>query len=114
MHQLEGKSENFYETQKKVKVMERLDRSVPDMSRTSNRGTFQSIYKSEVAPDYYDSDKIVKAQNRLQHKKRNAFVDLGKQTKRDFSKMWQTNDNYKNVVRENQRAEYIKNLLAAK
>ena len=36
---------------------------------------------------------------------------MGKQSKRDFTQLYMANDSYKNVVRENARNDYIKNLL---
>ena len=41
------------------------------------------------------------------------FIDMKKQQKRDFDKMINTSDFYKNIQRENQRADYIKSLLQA-
>ena len=92
--------------------MDRLDKSVPAIDKQSVRTTFNSIYKKESAPDYYDSMKIAATENHLKTNKKTAFVDLKKQTKRDFTKMLQTTEQFKNVLRENERAEYVKKLLS--
>ena len=63
-----------------------------------------------MSPDFYDSVKIANDQIK-QRKKSSAFVEMKKQTKRDFSKLWQGSELYKNIQRENQRTEYIKKLL---
>ena len=63
-----------------------------------------------MSPEFHDSVKIAKVQ--IKNRKRTApFVDMKRQTKRDFTQLYMANDSYKNVVRENARNEYIKNLL---
>ena len=61
----------------------------------------------DLSPDFYDSVKIAKlaVKNR---KKSTVFVDMKKQTKRDFTKLYMANDSYKNVIQENARNDYIK------
>ena len=91
--------------------MQRLEKSIPKMANTTQRINFQSIYRRESAPDYYDNIKVAEVQKGLISKKKNAFVDMSKQTKRDFDGLLHGTDFYKNVQRENARQDYIKNLL---
>ena len=80
--------------------------------QTDRKQNFMSMYKldQDSTPDYYDSVKIALDQIKTKRNER-PFVDMKKQTKRDFGKLWQGNDAYKNIQLENARQEYIKNLL---
>ena len=67
----------------------------------------------DLSPDHYDSVKIAKVDLKLR-KKSTPLVEMKKQTKRDFSKMYQTSDFFKNIQRDNDRHDYIKKLLSYK
>ena len=102
-----------YDPTLKKLTMARVDAGVPVINRTTNRKVaFGNMYKQEddFTPDHYDSVKI--AHDVLKTKQKvKPFVDMKKQTKRDFSKLWKGNDAYQNVLRENARQDYIKNLI---
>ena len=91
--------------------MERLDKSIPKLEKGLNRVAHNSIYQNLQNPDYYDSIKILKTQIKVQTKKTDAFVDLKKQQKRDLTTMLQSTESYKNVLRDNKRADYVERLL---
>ena len=93
--------------------MLRTDAGVPILNKTTNRrAAFGNMYKQEddFTPDHYDSVKIAQDELKIKHKIK-PFVDMGKQTKRDFTKLWKGNDAYQNVLRENARQDYIKRLI---
>jgi len=69
------------------------------------------MYKKDIAPDYIDNLKVAKIQESLVQKKKNALVELGRQKKRDFTAILKVTDAYSNIQRDNQRAEYIKQIL---
>lgn len=75
---LGGKSNVFYNTFKKTGNMEKLEKGIPDMSRTTQRGNFQSIYRKESAPNYYDSVKVAEVHKDLITNKKNSMVDMKK------------------------------------
>ena len=75
---LGGKSNVFYNTFKKTGNMERLEKGIPDMNRTTQRGNFQSIYRKESAPNYYDSVKVAEVHKELITNKKNSMVDMKK------------------------------------
>ena len=108
---LSGKPSIFYDTAKKEKMMQTLDKCVPKMDKTTERVGFQSIYKKSSVPDHYDSLKVAKIQENLSHKKKVSSVSMEKQTRRKFETLLGGNDAYKNVMHDNARAEYIKRLL---
>ena len=110
---LGGKSSIFYNT-KKEKTMDRLEKSVPAIGKTTKRINFQSIYKKESAPDYYDSVKVAETQTKMISTGKKPFVDMKKQTKRKFEDQLNKTDFHRNVLRDNARQDYIKNLLEAK
>ena len=58
--ELNGKSAVFYDSDAKLKTMNRLEKSVPAMNRTTKRVGYQSIYKREAVPDHYDSNAVAK------------------------------------------------------
>ena len=113
--ELGGKSEIFYDEKVKEKAcMKRLNAGIATQAKTTNRqSAFANLYRQDedFTPDYYDSVKI--AGDTLKIKKNEKpFVDMKKQTKRDLSKLWQGSEFYKNIQRDNQRQDYIKNLLS--
>ena len=110
---LGGKASVFYNSNVKLAQMKNLDKGIPKFNKVTARKTsFGSMYRhdDDLSPDFHDSVKVAKA-NVLNRKKSNAFVDMGKQSKRDFTQLYMANDSYKNVVRENARNDYIKQLL---
>ena len=103
----------FYNSNAKLNNMKTLDRGIPNFRNTTARKTsFGNMYRQDddLSPDFHDSVKIAKVEIK-NRKKSTVFVDMQKQTKRDFTKLYMTNDSYKNVVRENARNDYIKKLL---
>ena len=104
----------FYNTFKKTENMERMDRGIPDMNKTTQRGNFQSIYRKESAPSYYDSVKVADKHKELVTNKKNSMVDFKKQTKRNYDAMLHGTEFYRNVQRDNERQDYIKKLLESK
>ena len=84
----------MYDSQILHKSKKNDSKGIVHQSKSVNRKTgFGSMYKQEedFTPDYYDSVKI--ADDFLKTKKRvKPLVDMKKQTKRDFGKMWQNND----------------------
>ena len=64
----------------------------------------------DYTPDHYDSKKIAEAANKIK-KRTKPYVDMKKQTKRDYTSLLNGTDFYKNVQRDNERQDYIKNLL---
>jgi len=94
--------------------MEKLDKIVPVFDKQSNRFQHNSIYRKtcDLVPDYYDSIKIAAVDGDLKSTKKQAFIDIKKQTNRDLTKMLQTTEQFKNIKRDNERADYIKKLLA--
>ena len=110
---LGGKSSVFYNTFKKNENMKRLDHSVPKIDRTTQRINFQSIYRRESAPDYYDSVKVAEVHKGLITKNKNPHIDMKKQVKRNYESLLNGTDFYKNVQRDNARQDYIKRLLEA-
>ena len=112
---LKGRSDAYCSPDQTVKQLKRLDRSIPDLNKTTNRKIeFRSMYRQDrdLSPDHYDSVKI--AQKELQQTKRKpvSLVDMKKASKRDFSAMLKTNAMYKNIQQDNARNEYIKRLLS--
>ena len=95
------------------KIKRRLDRGVTKFTgRTSRNSAFGSMYLQEedFTPDYYDSVKIAEVANKIKQRVK-PHVDMKKQTKRDFDKLLRSTEAYRNVERDNQRQDYIKNLL---
>ena len=93
----------------------RFDTGIPKIEKVTNRkGAFGSMYRQEPdhTPDFYDSVKIADATIKTKQKVK-PFVDMKKQTNRDFTKLWKGCDAYANVCRENARADYINDLLAS-
>ena len=69
------------------------------------------VQETDFTPDYYDSVKI--GNDLLKTKiKTKPFIDMKKQTKRDYSKLLQGNDFYANIQRDNARIDYIKSILS--
>ena len=108
---LTGKTDVFYSLEAKTSNMDRLEKCVPAMDKQSIRTIHNSIYKKEVAPDYYDSMQIAKTATKMKTMKKDTLIDISKQEKRDLTKMLKTTEQYNNVLRDNERAEYIKKLL---
>lgn len=81
------------------------------MANICPREGFKDMYKKDIAPDTADNLKAAQAQLKLVHPKKEGFVEMKKQNQRDFTKLLQGTEAYKNILRENQRAEYLKNLL---
>ena len=93
--------------------MNRVDAGVPILNKTTNRkAVFGNMYKQDddFTPDHYDSVKIATDARKLKQKVK-PFVDMKKQTKRDFTKLWTHNDAFANVQRDNARQNYIKRLI---
>jgi len=81
------------------------------------RNEIHSIYKTdrESRKDPYDLDKInLGSIKTKKNTEKGAFVEMKKQGQRNFKKMYEATvgDAYKNIQRENDRADYIKNLLS--
>lgn len=94
-------------------IMQRLDNGVTGLAnRTTRNESFGNLYKQEMdyTPDHYDSKKIAEAANKIK-KRTKPYVDMKKQTKRDYTSLLNGTDFYKNVQRDNERQDYIKNLL---
>ena len=86
------------------------------LNKVSDRkASFGNMYRHarDLSPDHYDSVKIAKVDLKLR-KKSTPLVEMKKQSKRDFSKMYQTSDFFKNIQRDNDRHDYIKKLLSYK
>jgi len=68
------------------------------------------MYRQErdLSPDHYDSVKIANVELMGKRKASMPFVDMKKQTKRDFSHLYAVSEFYRNVQRENDRADFIK------
>mmetsp|Transcript_9941 Transcript_9941/g.12387 ORF Transcript_9941/g.12387 Transcript_9941/m.12387 type:complete len:98 (+) Transcript_9941:1490-1783(+) len=80
--------------------------------RTDRANSFNSLYRQEAdyTPDHYDSMKIAEKAERFKRRTK-PHVDMKKQTKRDFDRLLQTTDFYKNVLHDNARLDYIKKLI---
>ena len=81
--------------------MPRLSNGVPTMAKVCPREGRQDIYKKDIAPDTTDNLKAAGAQLKLVHPKKEGFVDMKKQNKRDFTKLLQVTEAFKNIQREN-------------
>jgi len=92
-------------------TLKKLEKGIPDLKKLSQRDGPKDMYKKDIAPDYLDNLKVAKVQERLVQKKKNTLVELGRQKKRDFTAILKTTDAYANIQRDNQRAEYIKQIL---
>ncbi len=95
-----GKCSKFYDENTKISAtMKRLDAGMPKMNKSTNRSTaFGSMYKQEddFTPDHYNGVKIAEKAMKLKtHAK--PFVDMKKQTKREYSKLLQGTDFYNNI-----------------
>ena len=111
---LKDKGEVFYDADAKLRMMKKLDSTAVKLNKVSDRkASFGNMYRQDrdLSPDHYDSVKIAKVDLKLR-KKSTPLVDMKKQTKRDFSKMYQTSDFFKNIQRDNDRHDYIKKLLS--
>ena len=98
---------------KSLSTVNNLDKLTPNFNRnTGRKASFGNLYRDDddLSPDHYDSVKIAKADIKSR-KRSHAFVDMNKQTKRDFSKMLETSDFYRNVKQQNERSDFIKKLL---
>ena len=112
--ELGGKSCNFISqgTEDKV-LMRNLDVGITKFHLATDRtNPFGCIYRQEAdyTPDHYDSVKIAAKAEHLK-KQTKPYVNMKKQTKRDFNSLLQKTDFYKNVLQDNARADYIKRLI---
>ena len=71
------------------------------------------IYRKDISPDFVDNLKVAKQQLKLVHPKKEVYMEMKKQQKRDYTKLLVGTEAYKNIQRDNARAEYLKNLLDA-
>ena len=55
------------------------------------------MYKKDIAPDHLDNLKVAKVQEKLVQKKKDAFVEIGRQKKRDFTAILKVTDAYANI-----------------
>jgi hypothetical protein len=111
---LKDKAEANYDLNAKLGVMKNLTKTAAKLNKVSDRkASFGNLYRQDrdLSPDHYDSVKIAKVDIKLR-KKSTPLVEMNKQTKRDFSKMYQTSDFFKNIQRDNDRHDYIKKLLS--
>lgn len=79
--------------------MNRLDGGVTKFKqRTDRENPFGNLYKQEAdfTPDHYDSVKIAEAANKIKNRTK-PHVDMRKQTKRDYTKLLNGTEFYKNV-----------------
>ena len=109
-----GKSHKFYDHDVKTKVcMKRLSAGITDIGRATDRkGAWASMYKQEedFTPDFYDSVKI--ANDFIKTKKTTkAHFSMKQQTQRKHDTLLGKTEFHKNVLRENARVDYIKQLL---
>ena len=96
--------------------MERLDKKTMDFGKYENRSYIRSIYRTDdqVPKDPYDLKKVETGKNKTtKNTGKSVLVDLKKQEKRDFTKMFKgsVGEAYANIQRENEKADYIKKLL---
>ena len=78
----------------------KLDKLTPNFNRnTGRKASFGNLYRddNDLSPDHYDSLKIAKADLKSRKRSDASFVEMKKQTKRDFTRMLQTSDFYRNV-----------------
>jgi hypothetical protein len=59
------------------------------------------MYKKNIASDYYDNLKVAATHEKLIQKKRNSFVDIRRQKKRDFTVLLKGTDAFVNIQRDN-------------
>lgn len=107
---LSHRSQKFYDTFKKDKTMNRLDNGIVKHEKVTARED-QSLYKQNDYKDFFDNLKAAKTQTHLKTKRKDAFVDMRQQTKRDFTKILCNTEAYKNIQRDNARQDYVKALL---
>ena len=96
----------------KLKQFKKID--IPKFGKNSNRNsTWGNMYRHDrdLSPDFYDSVKIANDEIKLKQK-RKSYLDLKKQKKRDCMEHLKGNDFYRNVQRDNERADFLKNLLS--
>lgn len=94
---LGGKSCVFYDPDAKLKVMNRLEKNVPDIGKITTRVGHNSIYRREAAPDHYDSNKVAETRKRMISNESKPYVDMKKKPARDLNKMVNNSEFYKNI-----------------
>ena len=97
---IDGNSQVFYNHEVKNKtIMKRMDVGIPNITRTTNRKSYfgnMYVQDGDFTPDHYDSVKI--ANDLLMTKaKVKAYVNMKKQTKRDYTKLLSGNDFFANI-----------------
>ena len=107
----------FYDrSYKDAASLERLDKKCLQFNKYADRTHARSIYRRDwgASQDPYDLKKVDLGKLKTtKGSERKAQYSLSKQPGRDYRKMYQgsVGDAYDNIRRENERADYIKNLL---
>ncbi len=113
-NQNDHKFNRVYDTSKWEKLQKvQLWKGVQIMQRSQSREEEQnrSIYNKDMSPETTDNLKVQQIIHKYIKPKVPVLVNLKRQPKRDFSKVLHTTDAYKNVLRDNARADYIKSIL---
>lgn len=78
----------------------------------SVRSTTNSIYRREISLDPHDFYKVERGRIKTtKNTGKSVNITFKKSTKRDITKMYKGTEQYANIQRENEKADYIKNLL---
>jgi hypothetical protein len=92
--------------------LKKLDIGFTEMSKSLDRWGRTDIYKKDIPPE--NTNNLDVAAKHIEIRKRNvkSFIEMKKQNKRDLTNIAKTTEAFKNVQRDNARADYIKSLLS--
>jgi hypothetical protein len=87
---------------------------VREFKNMKARGQFGSIYQNTTVSDKASYDDVLRGEKNLSNYRANKGLNLEmkKQTKRNYNNLLMGTEAFKNIQRDNEREDFIKNLLS--